>query len=109
MHMLHRDGLQRQRSATGKPERIGFLLVPGFALLSYASAVEPLRAANALSGSRLYEWVHIAPSDHASSSSGLGINADYVIGDEVELDILFVVAGGNPFEFDQSSTSPWLR
>ena len=34
------------------PIRVGFLLVPQFALMSYASSVEPLRAANRLSGRR---------------------------------------------------------
>ena len=34
----------------GGPAHIGFLLIPDFALLAYASAVEPLRAANRLSG-----------------------------------------------------------
>jgi len=36
------------------PQTIGFLLVPGFALMSYAAAIEPLRAANLLSGQALY-------------------------------------------------------
>ena len=43
-----------------RPHRVGFLLVPGFALMSYASAVEPLRAANVLSGRNLYRWRHVA-------------------------------------------------
>jgi transcriptional regulator GlxA family with amidase domain len=33
-----------------EPQTVGFLLLPDFALLSYASAIEPLRAANRLSG-----------------------------------------------------------
>jgi transcriptional regulator GlxA family with amidase domain len=40
--------------AQGEPLSVGFLLVPGFALMSYAAAVEPLRAANLLSGRTLY-------------------------------------------------------
>ena len=34
------------------PYRIGLLLVDGFAVMSYASATEPLRAANLLSEDR---------------------------------------------------------
>jgi len=41
---------------------VGFLLVPGFALMSYAAAIEPLRAANLLAGKTLYAWWHAAPS-----------------------------------------------
>jgi transcriptional regulator GlxA family with amidase domain len=33
---------------------VGFLLIPDFALISYASVVEPLRAANQLAGRTLY-------------------------------------------------------
>lgn len=41
--------------------RVGFLLVDGFALMSYAAAAEPLRAANLLAGRPLYQLslIHI--------------------------------------------------
>ena len=39
---------------------VGILLVPGFALLPYASAVEPLRAANRLADRQLYGWRHVS-------------------------------------------------
>ena len=42
-------------------QSVGFLLVPRFALMSYAAAVEPLRAANLISGKPLYRWWHAAP------------------------------------------------
>jgi transcriptional regulator GlxA family with amidase domain len=96
--------------ATAKPQKVGFLLIPGFALLAYASAVEPLRAANRLSGRNLYEWCHISPDDAVvSASCGLGINVDHRVGADVDLDILFVVSGGNPFQFNHAQTFAWLR
>ncbi len=42
--------------SSGKPARIAFLLVPRFSMMAFAAAVEPLRAANRLSGSPLFEW-----------------------------------------------------
>ena len=45
-----------------RAQSVGFLLVPGFALMSYAAAVEPLRAANLISGTPLYRWWHAAPA-----------------------------------------------
>ena len=48
-------------------QTVGFLLVPGFALMSYAAAVEPLRAANLISGKPLYRWWHAAPAASRSS------------------------------------------
>jgi len=41
-------------------QRIGFALIPNFGLMSYASAIEPLRAANLLSGTHLYEPVALS-------------------------------------------------
>ena len=35
-------------------QHFGFLLLPRFALMSYAAATEPLRAANLLAGTPLY-------------------------------------------------------
>ena len=42
------------------PRHYGFLLVPQFSMLAFTSAVEPLRAANRLSGRELYRWTVIA-------------------------------------------------
>ena len=50
--------------------RIGVLPIDGFALMSYASTVEPFRAANMLSRRMLYEVVNISPSLELVSSSG---------------------------------------
>ena len=36
-------------------QTFGFILLPGFALMSFAAATEPLRAANLLAGRPLYE------------------------------------------------------
>ncbi len=92
------------------PRKIGFLLIPGFSLLSYASAVEPLRAANRLSGQSLYRWFHIAAQGSpAEASSGLAIAADCKVGDDVPLDMILVCAGGNPALHRNARTLSWLR
>ncbi len=90
--------------------RFGFLLLPGFPLMSYASAVEPLRAANHLSGKLLYSWRHISiDGAPVKASTGVGIVADERIGKAVSLDTLFVCAGGNPAKFRHRATLQWLR
>lgn len=92
------------------PTHVGFLLIPGFALLAYASAIEPLRAANQLSGRDLYRWSHIAIDGvAASASNGVGIRADYGLGDDVGFDYVMVCAGGNPAVFQHPPTFAWLR
>ena len=53
------------------PMRVGFLLLPDFALMSYASAVEPLRAANRLAGRELYAWRHVSLDGETATASNV--------------------------------------
>jgi len=94
-----------------RPANIGFLLIPGFALLPYACAVEPLRAANILSGRTLYAWQHFAPDGQVvAASNGVVIAADPLPGTTTpDLDTLFVCAGGNPAAFRDAATFARLR
>jgi transcriptional regulator GlxA family with amidase domain len=92
------------------PETVGFLLVPGFALMSYASAVEPLRAANLFAGRELYRWVHIAHGEPVvAASCGATVPCTAKVGDGLDLDLLLVCAGGNPARFNHRPTLAWLR
>ncbi len=60
---------------------VGFLLLPDYALMSYATAVEPLRAANRLAGRELYRWYNAAPRDKpAIASSGAAVVPDLPFG-----------------------------
>jgi len=89
---------------------VGFLLVPGFALMSYAAAIEPLRAANLLSAKELYRWWHAAPGGKpVMASNGVAIIPDYGTSADRDADKVFVCAGGNPALFDDKSVFAWLR
>jgi transcriptional regulator GlxA family with amidase domain len=105
----------RQPNRPQQPERairsVGFLLVPGYALMSYASAVEPLRAANQLAGKDLYRWCNAVPGDKpAAASSGVAVLPDLAVGSEAAgLDLMMVCAGGNPAAFKDRKTLAWLR
>ncbi|WP_371420179.1 GlxA family transcriptional regulator [Tardiphaga sp.] len=93
-----------------QPHRVGFLLIDGFALMSFASAIEPLRAANVLAGKKLYQWLHISTgADAVLASSGLSVASDHTIADNVRYDTVLVCAGGNPASFDDAKTLAWLR
>lgn len=94
----------------GAPTRVAFLLVPGFALMSYAAAVEPLRAANSLAGRELYRWIHVAPQPGpVAASNGVAIVPDHAIRDRFEADLVLVCAGGNPATFRDAPTLAVLR
>jgi transcriptional regulator GlxA family with amidase domain len=93
---------------------IGFLPVDGFALMSYASAIEPLRAANLLSGRKLYDWRHYSVAGAAPRASN-GVTtpndrpvAEAARGDE-KLDMLLVCAGARPETFADATVFAWLR
>lgn len=90
---------------------VGFLLIPGYALASYATAAEPLRAANILAGAELYRWWNAAPGDKpAIASNGAAVLPDFPFGVEDDLpDLLLVCAGGNPSLFKDKRTFVWLR
>src|SRR5690606_2019638 len=76
------------------PQKIGFLLLPHFSMMAFTSAVEPLRAANRLSGRELYAW-HTASIDGkpVSASNGIALVPDSSFYDEFDVTTLFVCAG----------------
>lgn len=89
---------------------VGFLLVPDFAMLPFASVIEPLRAANRLSGRALYRWSHVSvDGEPAPASNGVRIPADYRVGTDEAFDYVFVCAGGNPALFQDEPTFKWIR
>src|SRR6056297_430609 len=91
------------------PHRIGILPIPGFALMSHAATVEPLRAANLLAGRSLYEVIHIAPTpDPVCSSGAAQVRPEATLADDLHLDHLFVVAGGDPATYPARALTPWL-
>jgi transcriptional regulator GlxA family with amidase domain len=93
---------------------IGFLMIDSFSLMSFAAAVEPLRAANAIVGSQLYSWSIVAPSaTGAVASSGARLSPDVILCDSTSdrryFDDILVCAGGNPATFADETTFSWLR
>lgn len=92
------------------PFRIGVVLIDGFSLMAYASAVEPLRAANVLSRVPLYDIRNIpAAGDLATSSSGAKIPARGAVGGPLDFDLLIIVAADYSPTFRDSRLINWLR
>jgi len=91
-------------------QSIGFVLIPGFALMSYASASEPLRAANLLAGREIYRLSIFSPDGTpAVSSGGVPVPADPLPGRGSELGTVFVCAGGSPRDWHYPSVLACLR
>jgi transcriptional regulator GlxA family with amidase domain len=89
-------------------QHVGFLLVPRFALMSYAAAIEPLRAANLLSGVPLYR-VTAFSVDGAPVSASNGLAIPCAALPAPDLHTLFVCAGGGPDDWREPAVLPRLR
>lgn len=79
------------------PQRISFILLPGFSLLGFSSMVDPLRWANTFSDKKLYDW-EIVSIDGApvASSDQLTIVADRSLKELVDTELVVVCAGFDP-------------
>lgn len=86
----------RQGFAQKEVGRIGFLLLDNFTMIALASAVEPLRMANQLSGKELYDWYTITEDGGpVFASDGIQITPDTSMSAAPKLDTLIVVGGVN--------------
>lgn len=95
---------------TPHTQKIGFLLIPQFSMLSFMSALEPLRVANRLSEQNLYDW-HIFSSDDAPvfASNDIPISPDRRFNDTDDINLLIVVAGIGTNMVQDKSLFEWLR
>ncbi len=91
------------------PYKVGFLLLEGFALMSYASAVEPLRAANLLLP-QAYNIQHLSLNTAQVRSSGQALIKTIPIESCTDaFDLVLVLAGGDPFKMQHAQLTKWLR
>ncbi|MGJ8524969.1 HTH-type transcriptional regulator CdhR [Halomonadaceae bacterium LMG 33818] len=75
-------------------KRIGILLLDDFTLISMASAIEPLRMANQLSGNELYNWSTLSyQGAPVSASDGVRVTPDSAMEQAVDLDMVIVCGG----------------
>lgn len=93
-----------------RPRRYIFLLLDRMTMMAFASAIEPLRLANQVSGQKLYDW-KLASEDgqDVSCSNGVTLRVDMGL-DEVTRDDTVLVCGG--IDVTEATTKPilnWLR
>jgi len=95
------------------PKNIGFLLLNNFTLISFSSAIEPLRLANDALKEKIYSWSTFSEKgETVLSSNGININIDFSINSEVALNKidLLIVCGGLEIEKNYSkSIARFLR
>ena len=97
-----------------KPFRVGVLPLPGFAMMSFSAAVEPLRAANRLAEQTLYDVSFIGEQSCVLSSGGAGVSVNYSVGTREPFDMVLVIAGSEVeglslIGYSNKSLFHWLR
>lgn len=86
-----------------------FLLIPGFSMMDFAAASEPLRSANRMGGD-LYRWRTLSQDgEPVPASNGMSIAVDGALENLEAGDMLFVVATYDPLANLSSRLVPWLR
>lgn len=102
--------ISSMKSQTQPVQRYGFLLLPEFSMLSFASASEPLRMANRLAGNTLFESDLYSLNDEpVPASNGLPFTPTRPCTDTDGLTALLVVAGIGAHLVATDELGHWLR
>ena len=88
------------------PLRLGFLMFPGFPMACLTSAIEPLRAANEITGRQEFVWKLVAevPSP-VRPSAEIGFDPDVTLQDLEGIDHLYLLSPPTA-EFSDPRRSP---
>jgi transcriptional regulator GlxA family with amidase domain len=98
------------RRAKSPPYTVGFYLVPEFPMMAFASAIEPLRAANRMSGDHLFAWQLFSRNgDPVRASNGIDIAVHGAVGADARVDLLLVCAGTHDADAADAAAVKWLR
>ncbi|MGH8223895.1 MAG: GlxA family transcriptional regulator, partial [Woeseiaceae bacterium] len=95
---------------TQTPQKVAFLLIPHFSMMAFTSSVEPLRAANRLSGETLYTWRTLSVDGQpVSASNGITLVPDGSLHEKLDVQTLFVCAGVRAERFRDKQVFGRLR
>lgn len=101
---------QNARNTQNVPEHFSFLMVPNFALVPYASAIDTLRMANRLSKQKLFTWETLSiDGKPVSAGCGLEVTPNHAAQDNVLLSTLFVCGGISIKQAWSPTLGDWLK
>lgn len=98
-------------ATTARTQEIGVLLLPNFAFMAFAAAIEPLRHANRLSGRTLYRW-HLLSVDGkpVAASNLIALTPEAAIGDSTtRFDAVYVAGGLESENIRDRAIFAWLN
>ena len=100
----------KSRRASLAVYRVGFYLVPGFPMMAFAAAIEPLRAANRLRSETLYAWtLYSRDGKPVRASNGIDVAVQGGVAESAPLDLLLVCAGTHEKSAGDPAVAKWLR
>lgn len=92
------------------PTRFGFLLFPGFPMACLTSAIEPLRAANEISGDERFSWELISEDgDPVSSSANVVFHPELSLSEHENIDALIILSAPDGAFSNMSKVNGKLR
>jgi len=92
------------------PQKIHFLLIPGFSLFGLTSMLDPLRHANRASNNKLYEWLLVSECGGLiSSSDSIEIMTNTKIGDVLKCETLIICSGSDPQRYTSAGLLGFIR
>ena len=92
------------------PLRLGFLMFPGFPMACLTSAIEPLRAANEITGRRAFDWRLLAETRATvRASAEIGFEPDLTLAEAEGLDQLYLISPPTAQFADQRRSPARLR
>ncbi len=95
---------------TTAPDRFVFLLLDNFSHVAFANAIEPLRLANLIANTTLYEWVLVSENGiDARCSSGIRFNVDMGFQEVSRTDTILVCGGRRIKQACTAKTLAWVR
>ena len=91
--------------------RVAFVLLPRFNMMALTSTIEPLRIANYISTSTLYEWAFLSVAGGTvTGSNAMALEtAPIRTAEREDMDALFVCGSWNSEHFDDPELFAWLR
>ncbi len=89
---------------------LGFLIFPGFPMACLTSAIEPLRAANEITGKRAFRWSVVGETaSRVVSSAEVGFDPDLALADLEGVDQLYILSGPSGRFANARSSNAALR
>ncbi len=90
--------------------KFAILIFPGFPMMAFSAAIEPLRAANTLAGKVLYEWVIVGSEDGVTrASNGIAVTPDFSAHNAPLADYIVVCSGGDADRLQAVQPLNWIR